>query len=89
MMRRWRITIRVWPHSTGKGRDADVKSAGADDGDLYFYVTADDFKEASKCAFCVAQGVEANPAVWKANIIGVAVYDDRESVEAPAIKRDE
>ena len=73
-MYRWRITIQVWPHSTGAGQEADQKAAG--ERVLYFYVNANDMGEAYKLARCFAQGVEANPAVWKAPIFGICTTDD-------------
>jgi len=71
MNMRWRITIAIYPHSSGNGQDADRKAAGAEDGDRYFYVEANDFKEASRMAECYSEGVKANPAVWEAPIMGV------------------
>jgi hypothetical protein len=68
---RWRITIAVYPHSTGNGAEADKKAAGAEDGDHYFYVHADDFSTAAKMAECFSDGVASHPAVWKAPIMGV------------------
>ncbi len=70
-MFRWRITVTIYPHSTGNGQEADLKAAGGADGDRYFYVDADSFEEAVKMATCCARGVEAHPAVWKAPIMGV------------------
>jgi hypothetical protein len=71
MNQRWRITIAVWPHSTGNGQEADLKAAGADDGDRYFYVTAEDFGMAAKMADCFSQGIKSHPAVWEAPIIAI------------------
>lgn len=74
-MMRWRITIAVWPHSTGNGNAADKKAAGAENGDLYFYVDAECFREASRLAECYAEGVQSNPSVWKAPVMGVHRHD--------------
>lgn len=71
-MDRWRITIEVWPHSTGAGQEADQKAAG--DRTNYFYVDAQDIADAMKMARCYAEGLERNPAVWRAPIRGVHVY---------------
>lgn len=73
---RWRISIAIYAHSTGNGAEADKKAAGADEGDIYFYVDAQDFKEASKMAQCFSDGVRANPAVWEAPIMGVHRYEE-------------
>ena len=81
-MERWRITIRAWPHSTGNGQEADQKAAG--DPEHYFYVDANNIREAMKMAECFAHGMERNPAVWQAPIMGVHVYP-RSSAE-PASK---
>lgn len=71
-MHRWRITIQAWPHSTGNGQDADQKAAG--DRERYFYVNAESIRDAMKMAECFAQGMEHNPAVWHAPIMGVHVW---------------
>jgi hypothetical protein len=68
---RWKITIAVYAHSTGNGAVADKKAAGAEDGDHYFYVDADDFRTAAKMAACFSEGVKSHPMVWEAPIIGV------------------
>lgn len=72
---RWRITIAVWPHSTGNGTASDKKAAGAEDGDRYFYVEAEDFRDASRLAFAYSEGVKSHPAVWQAPIMGVHRHD--------------
>jgi len=69
---RWQITIEAWPHSTGNGADADQALAG--ERAHYFYVDAEDIGEAMKMARCFAEGMERNPAVWRAPIYGVHVY---------------
>lgn len=74
-MKRWRITIEAWPHSTGAGQEADQKAAG--DREHYFYVDAENIRDAMKMAECFAQGMERNPAVWKAPILGVHVDRSR------------
>ena len=66
---RWRLTIEAWPHATGSGQAADQKAAG--ERIIYFYVDAEDIQEAFKMARCYSEGVAANPAVWKAPIMGV------------------
>ena len=68
---RWRITIAVYPHSTGNGQDADRKAAGAEDGDRYFYIDADNFRDAAKMAGCYSEAIKSHPAVWEAPIMGV------------------
>lgn len=68
---RWRITIAVYPHSTGNGQDEDRKAAGVEDEDRYFYVNAHDFDEAAKMARCYSDGVKSHPMVWEAPIMGV------------------
>ena len=75
-MNRWRIIIEACPHSTGAGQEADQKMAG--DRERYFYVDADDIREAMKMAHCFAQGIETNPAVWRAPITGVHIDRSRE-----------
>jgi len=74
-MYRWRITIHIAPHSTGNGQEADRKAAGAEDGDRYFYVDAQNFDEAAKMAHCYSEGVKSHPMVWEAPIMGVHRYD--------------
>ncbi len=71
-MLRWRITIEAWPHSTGAGQEADQKAAG--DRTHYFYVDAEDIRDAMRMAECFAEGMKRNPAVWMAPIMGVHVY---------------
>ncbi len=73
-MYRWRITVTIYPHSTGNGREADLKAAGGEHGDHYFYVDAESFEEATKMAACYSKGIEAHPMVWKAPIMGVHRY---------------
>ena len=68
---RWRITIVIYPHSTGNGQEADRKAAGTDGGDHYFYVDAEDFKEAVKMASCYVAALQSHPAVWQTHIMGV------------------
>lgn len=71
-MMRWRIQIEAWPHSTGAGQRADQAVAG--ERTHFFYVDAYDITEAMKMARCFAEGMERNPAVWRAPIYGVSVY---------------
>lgn len=73
-MKRWRITIEVWPHSTGGGKEADQKAAG--DSPRYFYVDAEDFEAVCLMARCFAEGIRTNPAVWHAPIRGVHVWPE-------------
>ena len=73
-MNRWRITIQVWPYSTGRGADEDQKAAG--ERVRYFYVNAHDIRDAMKMAQCFAEGIETSPAVWKAPIYGVNLERD-------------
>lgn len=70
---RWRITIEVWPHSTGKGAELDQEAAG--EREQYFYADARDIDEAFGMARCFEEGVCANPAVRGAAIVGVHRYD--------------
>lgn len=85
-MNRWRIIIESWPHSTGKGQDADQKAAG--EREVYFYVDADDIRDAMKMARCFAEGMECNPAVWRAPITAVHVDRSREMAKAFQESRD-
>ena len=62
----YRITIRVWPHSTGAGKDADQKAVG--DEEQRFIVSAADFDDAVRQSKLLARGIEVNPMVWKAPI---------------------
>jgi hypothetical protein len=79
---RWRITIATWPHSTGNGKEADRKAAGVMDGDRYFYVEAEEFRDAVKMAECYSEGIASHPAVWRAPIMGVHRYEyDRNKKE--------
>lgn len=71
----WRITIAIYPHSTGAGQEADRKAAGAEDGLRYFCVEAQDFRDAAKMAKCYSAGIKSHPAVWEAPIMGVCQYD--------------
>lgn len=82
-MYRGRITIQAWPHSTGRGADVDQKEAG--EREHYFYVDADDIRAAMKMATCFQQGMERNPMVWHAPIMGVHVWS-REQTE-PHVKQ--
>lgn len=69
---RWRITIELWPHSTGNGAEADQKAVG--DREHYYYVDAYDISEALKFAHAFSDGACLSPAVWKAPIMGVHRY---------------
>lgn len=70
-MSRWEIHIEAWPHSTGKGADADQAAAG--ERNHYFYVYAEDIGEALKMAQCFAEGMESSPAVWRAPIVAIRI----------------
>lgn len=72
---RWRISIATYAYSTGNGSEADKKAAGAEDGDRYFYVDAQDFREAVKMAGCYSEAIKSHPAVWEAPIMGVNRYE--------------
>jgi len=72
-MFRWKIAIEAVPFSSGKGAEADAKAAGAEDGPLFFYADGDDIHAAVKMARCFADGIECNPAVWKARVIGIYI----------------
>jgi hypothetical protein len=68
-MQRWLVTIEAWPHSTGKGQDADQKAAG--DRVQKFAVRAGDMEDALQAADYIAQGMRTNPMVWRAPITGI------------------
>lgn len=71
-MKRWRVSIDVYAHSTGAGDTADKEAAGA--GLRYFYCDAKDFRDACDKAMCFSDGVASHPRVWMALITGVHVY---------------
>ena len=75
MTDRWLVTIEAWPHSTGKGQEADQTLAGERRQD--FVVRAEGMAAALKHAECIAQGMRANPMVWRAPII--AIVAEREN----------
>ena len=70
---RWRITIVIYPHSTGNGQEADRKAAGTDGGDHYFYVDAEDFKEAVKMASCYVAALQSHLSLLWSFVIFPAV----------------
>lgn len=65
-MDRWRATIQVWPHSSGKGGEADQKAAGERVQTIEF--TASGIDDAIAKVKLYQRGVEANPMVWQAPI---------------------
>jgi hypothetical protein len=65
----WKVTIEAWPHSTGKGRDADQAAAG--ERSASYAVRAVDMGDAFKAAEYIAMGVRANPMVWRAPITSI------------------
>lgn len=68
-MDRWKITIEAWPHSTGAGAETDQKAAGERVGS--YVVRAIDAASALEFAEAIAQGVRANPMVWRAPITAI------------------
>lgn len=60
------VEIRVWPFSTGKGRDVDQKNAG--EAVQHFRVEADGMSSALHKANLIAIGILTNPHVWQAPI---------------------
>ena len=70
-MRRWKITLEAWPHSTGNGQDADQKLAG--ERVQNFTVDAEDARGALKLAEAIAKGMEANPMTWRAPITAIVL----------------
>lgn len=69
-MNNWLVTIQAWPHSTGNGQDADQAAAG--EREKNYKIAADDARDAMRFAEAIATGVESNPAVWKAVIVGLS-----------------
>lgn len=69
-MDRWRITIESWPHSTGKGYDADQAAAGPRKND--FVIRAIDMKAAFESAEHIAMGMRVNPMCWRAPIVSIS-----------------
>lgn len=57
---RWKITVNVWPHSTGRGQDIDQAAAGA--REQSFTIDGDEFAAAYKAAKFIVVGIEASPA---------------------------
>lgn len=68
-MNRWRVTIEAWPHSSGKGQEADQAAAGPRTND--FVVRAVDMSAALEAAEHIAMGMRVNPMVWRAPITGI------------------
>jgi hypothetical protein len=68
---KWQITVRVWPYSTKEGAAADKAAVG--DEFQGMVVEADDIRDALGQAELFAQGIRANPRVWQANVILVAL----------------
>ena len=69
-MNKWQVTIEVWPHSTGNGREADQKACG--DRTLVFEVGGDTMRDAFGRAELIRMGIETNPMVWQAPITKIA-----------------
>lgn len=65
----YKISIDVWPHSTGVGQDVDQAACG--ERTQGYNVHASDFEDAVKQAKLLARGIEANPRVWRAPIAGI------------------
>ena len=72
MSLRWKIVIETWPHTTGKGVDADQALCG--ERERYFYVDAEDIRDALKLGLCISEGICSNPAVWLAPITAIGRY---------------
>ncbi len=69
-MDHWRATVAVWPHSSGKGADVDQAFCG--DRLQYLDFLAEDIDDALRVVKGFVRGIETNPAVWQAPIIGLA-----------------
>lgn len=65
-MAHWKITVEVWPHSTGEGAEIDQAACGP--RTQCRDVKADDIGEAIEKAILFAAGVCTNPRVWQAPI---------------------
>jgi hypothetical protein len=75
MADRWIITIEAWPHSTGKGDNADQEAAGPRKND--FAVRALDMKAAFEAAEHIAMGMRVNPMIWRAPITAILKSGDQ------------
>lgn len=69
------VTIEAWPGSTGHGGLSDQEAAGPRSQN--FVVRAEGMAAALEMAECIAQGLRANPRVWRAPI--VAIIQEREA----------
>lgn len=68
-MDRWIVTVRVWPHSTGSGREADQAAVGEERQTVI--VKAEDIEGALSQAKLYLAGVRTNPMVWKTFVSSV------------------
>lgn len=73
-MFKWRATIHVWPHSSGRGADIDQKEAG--ERVQTVEVSADRIDAALAMVNLYRRGIETNPMVWQAVIYGLEVTRD-------------
>lgn len=73
-MDQWKITIEAWPHSTGKGQEADQAAAGPRVN--HFVIRAVDCADALKFAEAIAMGMRVNPMIWRAPIKGIIAGDE-------------
>lgn len=62
----WKITVCVWPYSTGVGAAEDQKAAG--ERTQVLEVSATDIRDALRQAELFVQGIKTNPRVWQAPI---------------------
>lgn len=67
----YKLSVRVWPYNTGKGREEGLKEVGGENQS--FEYTADDFKDAVSKADILCQGIRSNPFVWQVIICGLEV----------------
>lgn len=74
-MNYWTANVYVYAHSTGNGREKDRESVGGER--QTFTVKADEFDEAVELVRHILVGIEANPMVWKAGILGIERKDIR------------
>lgn len=66
--------VHVWPHSTGKGQEADQESAGERVREVI--VRANTLREALEKVELYRDGIETGPMVWQAPIQSVEQIRD-------------
>jgi hypothetical protein len=74
MTEKWHIVIEAWPHSSGKGQSHDQQAVG--DRVQSYYVETNEIGDALQMARCIVDGIESNPAVWRAPIMGITRVRD-------------